>query len=356
MTEVLPLAEVRSIATRYGYAEVQFKEKSRVVGFKSMSGDVRVNVYYTTGTVATCLSHPYKGKTQLFRRRQSLQSLEVILENPRAHTGEGYYQVVENRGGNRKWAPNNDTDKVQCDDALRWRYVQAATNFCKPQQASQIAALCELWNQIRFDPNGPTDLKAFDSLPEDVKDGLTSPCADGCGNCGSERAGTRCVLGSILVSVARITEGPEEVYLDFLFPSLQVMLNPSVPNEEKKPVPLEIFTDCQCDLGEQVQQSLGDLLRRFQRQLMSFPKPIRRELIYFFMKKLYHSYDLMMGMKQQSEVAPICQERKGENIYLGYYGGIYLSNQVLGAHYDYGELAYGDDKKGGRCNCHGINV
>lgn len=46
----------------------------------------RINVYYTTGAVATCIDHPKSGKTQLFRRGMSLSDLQRIFENPRSHT------------------------------------------------------------------------------------------------------------------------------------------------------------------------------------------------------------------------------------------------------------------------------
>lgn len=39
------------------------------------------------GTVGTCLDHPSKGKTQLFRRNQTLQDVYRILKCPRVHTG-----------------------------------------------------------------------------------------------------------------------------------------------------------------------------------------------------------------------------------------------------------------------------
>jgi hypothetical protein len=53
--------------------------------------DQRVNVYYSTGTVATALSHPVSGKTQLFRRDMTLRDLCKIFDDPRTHTGVGYY-------------------------------------------------------------------------------------------------------------------------------------------------------------------------------------------------------------------------------------------------------------------------
>ena len=56
-------------------------------------GNIRINVYWTTGTVGTCLDHPRQGKTQLFRRNVDLSSLRAIFQNPRTHTGSGYHTV-----------------------------------------------------------------------------------------------------------------------------------------------------------------------------------------------------------------------------------------------------------------------
>lgn len=52
-----------------------------------------MNVYYTTGTVGTCIDHPSQGKTQLFRRDQTLEDLDRIFADPRVHTGAGYHRV-----------------------------------------------------------------------------------------------------------------------------------------------------------------------------------------------------------------------------------------------------------------------
>lgn len=48
-------------------------------------------MYYSTRTVGTSMAHPTKGKTQLFRRRVTLDMLDKLLANPRMHTGRGYY-------------------------------------------------------------------------------------------------------------------------------------------------------------------------------------------------------------------------------------------------------------------------
>jgi len=63
-----------------------------VISFrKGDSSPIRINVYWTTGTVGTCLDHPRQGKTQLFRRNVDLSTLREIFKNPRVHTGAGYY-------------------------------------------------------------------------------------------------------------------------------------------------------------------------------------------------------------------------------------------------------------------------
>ena len=59
---------------------------------REKSDTKRINVYYTTGTVVTCLWHPKRGeKTQLFRRNVAMYLLAQIFENARGHTGRGYY-------------------------------------------------------------------------------------------------------------------------------------------------------------------------------------------------------------------------------------------------------------------------
>lgn len=77
---------MRRIAGVCGWQEVQFNHDSRVIGF--VRGVERVNVYYTTGTVGTCIDHPRRGQTQLFRRNQSMHDLAQIFNNPRVHTSE----------------------------------------------------------------------------------------------------------------------------------------------------------------------------------------------------------------------------------------------------------------------------
>lgn len=61
-------------------------------------GALSGNVYYTTSTVATCLAHPEKGKTQPFRRNCSFEQLCDVFDDPRVHTGRGYHRSHELAG------------------------------------------------------------------------------------------------------------------------------------------------------------------------------------------------------------------------------------------------------------------
>lgn len=89
----LELSKIRSIAAQIGTVEETYlNTKSRVVSFHNYTVDCRINVYYTTGTVGTCLYHPVCGKTQLFRRGVTYELLADIFRHPRVHTGTGYFR------------------------------------------------------------------------------------------------------------------------------------------------------------------------------------------------------------------------------------------------------------------------
>lgn len=85
-----PKQTIDELATKNGYTSIDYQEN---IGLASYSKDgVRINVYLTTMTVGTCLIHPKKKATQLFRKNIDMKALEEIFENPRVHTGKGYYQ------------------------------------------------------------------------------------------------------------------------------------------------------------------------------------------------------------------------------------------------------------------------
>jgi len=83
---------IKDIAKKYEYIEIDHQENIYMISFKK--NDIRINVYYSKMTIATCINHPKKGKTQLFRRGVwDIKLVENIFKNPRVHTDLGYYKV-----------------------------------------------------------------------------------------------------------------------------------------------------------------------------------------------------------------------------------------------------------------------
>ena len=94
----LNFTDVCEAATADGYQQSYFNDTCKVISFSKRdelddSTFIRINVYWTTGTVGTCLNHPRQGKTQLFRRNVDLLTLRLIFKNPRHHTGYGYHKA-----------------------------------------------------------------------------------------------------------------------------------------------------------------------------------------------------------------------------------------------------------------------
>lgn len=90
MNYKIPKEEIDAIASKHGYVCFDYQEN---IGMASYSnGATRINIYLTKMTVATCLNHPTKGPTQLFRKNVSKVMLDEIFGYPRKHTGKGYYK------------------------------------------------------------------------------------------------------------------------------------------------------------------------------------------------------------------------------------------------------------------------
>ena len=104
----LSLQSVRNLAIKARLNLISLSETSRVISFGKPADNVRINVYWTTGTVGTCLEHPRQGKTQLFRRNVDLSTLQQIFQNPRLHTGTGYHT----RQGLKRIVNESDNDDV----------------------------------------------------------------------------------------------------------------------------------------------------------------------------------------------------------------------------------------------------
>ncbi len=85
--------EISSLAHRAGYVLESAQEFIGLLVF--VKPGIQVNVYTTKMTVGTCIQHPKKGKTQLFRRHVSMPVLARILANPREHGHGGYLRKAE---------------------------------------------------------------------------------------------------------------------------------------------------------------------------------------------------------------------------------------------------------------------
>ena len=119
----LKIKDIRRLSRIYGYREVQLNEESCVIAFTQESQHTRINIYYTTGTVSTSITHPRRGKSQLFRRKVSFEQLADIFADPRVHTGKGYFRS-KRKGLN--WTCLQ-TEAPLCPTSLRWKYVASET-------------------------------------------------------------------------------------------------------------------------------------------------------------------------------------------------------------------------------------
>ena len=86
------LKEIKKLAKDKGWEFHDYQENIGMINFvKVLNSDLsRINIYTTKMTVATCINHPRKVKTQLFRKHVDRKLLIKILENPRVHTHKGY--------------------------------------------------------------------------------------------------------------------------------------------------------------------------------------------------------------------------------------------------------------------------
>lgn len=79
------------VMVNYDVGMIRYRKKfESYKGSKDVS--VSINFYSTNGTITTELVHPKKGKTQLHRKGLNLTEIKSIFDNPREHTGNGYYK------------------------------------------------------------------------------------------------------------------------------------------------------------------------------------------------------------------------------------------------------------------------
>lgn len=81
---------IKKLSEKHGWTKIKGNKQPLMISF--LKEDTRMNIYPTTMTVSTALEHPTSGKTQLFRKEVSLQTLNSLFINPRTHTNKGYYK------------------------------------------------------------------------------------------------------------------------------------------------------------------------------------------------------------------------------------------------------------------------
>jgi hypothetical protein len=89
---------------------VEFFEKKMNNG-----GLVKLDFYYTTGTIKTVLDHPTSGRNQLFRALVTPEQYKAVLDNPRVHTDQGYRRSVDRPvgdGNTESMEEEDEFDKV----------------------------------------------------------------------------------------------------------------------------------------------------------------------------------------------------------------------------------------------------
>jgi len=282
--------KVRDIAERASYKEIQFNEKSRLISFRRDT--TRINVYYSTGTVGTCLNHPKKGKTQLFRRIVDLDRLELIFFDPRSHTGQGYYR--KNASQMRKSRRESGEEKFEYDSARRWRFVASASGLStKESEIERIAKFCNKWDSLYWDQGEPPSIM-------DVK----------------FACGSRSTLCNMVFEVANELLGRPVRGLGWE--------NAEEDNEVKA------SSEC-CNQVAFLQAHAADV-EILKRQLQSFRDEVQIDLMQWFFSRDHCGFVLFDSDLKKIETKH--------------------SDKVGYAHDDYAELMY--TKKTNLCPCHGL--
>jgi hypothetical protein len=303
---VLALSDIRSIATSHDYEEISLNETSRVISFRGgPKKSTRINVYYTTGTVGTCLNHPKRGKTQLFRRNiTTLDLLTKIFAEPRVHTGDGYYTRQNIR---QQWKKSGENNVFLRDSARRWLYVANATGLVKNErEMNTIVEICTEWDDLYWEKEDDPDL-------------LKTNYA-----CGS-RGG----LAKMICEVIRITYGE---FHTCSYKQATQYLEGAI---EKSEVKTERPFNHECgNLWEFLEEHADDV-RKIQFKFLSLRKRIRVALAQWFLSRdvagsifLDENFQMLEPEQQHWE--------------------------LVAAHHEYGELMY--PKKAGLCNHCGVLV
>lgn len=84
-----PYFVISEIAKKNGYKMYVFDKNSDFAGYKK--DNIRIAINFKTLKVMSTIDHPKRGRKQLTRGKMTLEEIGKIFENPRQHTGKGYY-------------------------------------------------------------------------------------------------------------------------------------------------------------------------------------------------------------------------------------------------------------------------
>lgn len=86
----LDQTKLRALAKEHGWDELDHQPEHYLLSFTKdkvgQVGKVRLNIWYSTGTVGTAMNHPKHGPTQLYRKHCDYDRIAKIMANPRVHT------------------------------------------------------------------------------------------------------------------------------------------------------------------------------------------------------------------------------------------------------------------------------
>ena len=89
----MQISKIKTLASKYKWVEILPRKNPAMISFARENE--RINVFHTTGTVATIINHPTGKRTQLFRRNIDFKELATIFDRPRTHTGKGYFKAIK---------------------------------------------------------------------------------------------------------------------------------------------------------------------------------------------------------------------------------------------------------------------
>lgn len=296
------LERLREVATANDWVELNHNEISRVLCFRKNTN--RINVYYTTRTVGTCLNHPKRGKSQLFRRNVTWEDMELIFENPRVHTGHGYYTKGSRKSKNQKWREVKDDGGrfFEYDSAKRWKYVALSTGLeTRDEMLEDLANFFAECDALLWEEDEPPDVE------------LTRF------SCGSRSSLTDVCIEELETYYGPISLCSHEEVNEY-------------KNGKRMKKDLQMQNASRCYNSDSFLGEYESELYRLQARLHRFPKKLRTEMIIWIVERNMCGSSLYTRDLERVATA--------------------LSDAVAQAHTEYGEMMY--PKGWNFCPKHGV--